>query len=102
MQKNIFFKLFLLATAPLLFSLSTLQGCKTKKQPEEKRVQQPVVDHEHWKIENGKFYLDGEWQFLKIGKPLINFSNSEAVDQLIQDLDILIEKNYQVIEMNCY
>ncbi len=102
MRKKFFFKLLLLATTPLLFSLSTLQGCKNKKQPEEKRVQQPVVDHERWKIENGKFYLDGEWQFLKIGKPLINFSNSEAVDRLIGDLDILKAKHYRVIEMNCY
>ncbi len=102
MQQNIFVKQCLIFAA-LFFSLSLNPGCQTKHENDGKKgADETVVDYNLWKIENGKFYLDGEWQFLKIGKPLINFSDSEAVDQLIQDLDILIEKNYQVIEMNCY
>lgn len=34
----------------------------------------PIVDYNLWKIENGKFYLAGKWIFLKIAKPLLNYS----------------------------
>lgn len=49
----------------------------------------PIVDYNLWKIENGKFYLDGKWVFLKVGKPLINFANAGQVDKLISNLDVL-------------
>lgn len=62
----------------------------------------PIVDFNQWKIENGKFYLNGEWKFLKIAKPLRNFSSLAEVDQLIADLDKLKEKYYNTIELNCY
>jgi hypothetical protein len=62
----------------------------------------PVVNYNLWKIENGKFYLDGKWKFLKIAKPLRDFSSASAVNQLIADLDILKEKYYNTIEINCY
>lgn len=62
----------------------------------------PIVDYNLWKIENGKFYLDGEWKFLKIAKPLRDFSSVSQVDQLIADLDILRGKYYNTIELNCY
>ncbi len=64
--------------------------------------QNPIVDYNLWKIENGKFYLDGEWKFLKIAKPLRDFSSAASVNQLIADLDILREKYFDVIEINCY
>lgn len=60
------------------------------------------VDYNLWKIENGKFYIDGKWKFLKIAKPLRNFADKEEVDQLINDLDLLRSKNYSCIEINCY
>lgn len=62
----------------------------------------PLVDYTKWKIENGKFYLDGEWVFLKVGKPLINFADAAAVDGLIAELDILRNKYYNALELNCY
>ncbi len=62
----------------------------------------PVVDYSLWKIENGKFYLDGKWVFLKIGKPLRDFSSMASVNQLIEDLDILRSKYFNTIELNCY
>lgn len=55
-----------------------------------------------WKIENGRFYRDGEWVFLKIAKPLRNFADAGAVQRLIDELDILKEKQYNTIEINCY
>lgn len=62
----------------------------------------PLVDYNLWNIENGKFYLDGEWTFLKIAKPLLNFSSTSQVDKLIANLDILRSKYYNTIELNCY
>lgn len=62
----------------------------------------PLVDYNLWKIENGKFYLDGEWKFLKIAKPLRDFSSLAQVNQLINDLEILRSKYYNTIELNCY
>ena len=62
----------------------------------------PIVDYNLWEIKNGKFYLDGEWVFLKIGKPLRDFSSLSHVDRLIADLDRLRSKYYNTIELNCY
>ena len=62
----------------------------------------PIVDYNLWKIENGKFYLDGKWVFLKVGKPLINFANAGQVDKLISNLDVLRKKHFNAIELNCY
>jgi hypothetical protein len=41
------------------------------------------VDYNLWEIKDGKFYMDGQWKFLKIAKPLRNFADKEEVDQLI-------------------
>lgn len=62
----------------------------------------PIVDYTKWKIENGKFYIDGTWKFLKIAKPLRNFSSDQEVDELIAKLDTLKNKFYNTIELNCY
>lgn len=55
-----------------------------------------------WEIRDGRFFRDGEWQFLKIGKPLRNFASEKEVNQLIADLDVLEEKGYAVLELDCY
>jgi len=55
-----------------------------------------------WKIENGKLYKNGTWVFQKIGKPLRDFSDANAVNQLIKDLPILKSKGFTTIEINCY
>ena len=62
----------------------------------------PIIDYNLWKIENGKFYIGGVWKFLKIAKPLRDFSSASQVDQLIADLDKLWNKYYNTIEINCY
>jgi len=61
-----------------------------------------IVDYNLWEIKNGKFFLDGNWVFLKIAKPLRNFAQEDDVNKLIKDLDILKEKKYNTIEINCY
>ncbi|HMR18598.1 MAG TPA: hypothetical protein PKA53_04800 [Sphingobacterium sp.] len=55
-----------------------------------------------WKIEHGKFYENGEWVFLKIAKPLLNFTDSNSVAQFTSELDMLKSKSYNTIEINCY
>src|SRR4051794_8119790 len=40
-------------------------------------------------IRDGKLFVDGKWVFLKIGKPLRDFSKKDEVDQLIRDLDVI-------------
>ena len=62
----------------------------------------PVVNYNLWEIKNGKFYLDNKWVFLKIAKPLWDFTNISMVDKLISDLDLLRSKYYNTIEINCY
>lgn len=75
---------------PVLAFLMTLLSSTTEARPD------------GWEIRDGKFYRDGEWVFLKIGKPLRNFASAKDVDQLIADLEILQAKNYTALELNCY
>ena len=46
--------------------------------------------------------MNGEWVFLKIGKPLRDFADEASCRQLIEDLPILKEKGYNCLELNCY
>ncbi|MEO6435176.1 MAG: hypothetical protein ABIP55_05385, partial [Tepidisphaeraceae bacterium] len=47
-------------------------------------------------------FVDGKWMFLKIGKPLLNYADEREVDWFIAQLPVLRQKNYRVIEINCY
>ena len=76
-----------------LFSCTAKVGAEHTDKPEDEQTNEKPV----WKIENGKFYRDGEWVFLKIAKPLRNFADGNAVQQLINDLDKLKSKHYNVI-----
>lgn len=96
-SKQIFIIIFI-SSFPLM-----LNGCKKEQIKSEITTQKPpIVDYTLWEIKNGKFFLDGTWQFLKIAKPLRNFAQKDAVNKLISDLDILKEKRYNTIEINCY
>jgi len=53
-------------------------------------------------LKQGKLFVDGEYRFLKIGKPLRDFSSRSEIDQLIADLDIIKAKNYNCLSLNCY
>lgn len=65
-------------------------------------AQEETPDYTKWSIHDGKFYVDGKWVFLKAAKPLINYADASNVSALIKKLDILKEKHYNAIEMNCY
>jgi hypothetical protein len=88
----------------LLFIIIILSvGCKTDDNSGMSSLNNnEPVDYNLWKIEDGKFYIDGKWKFLKIAKPLRNFADKAQVDQLISNLDLLKSKNYSSIEINCY
>lgn len=53
-------------------------------------------------LRDGRLFVNGEWVFLKIGKPLRNFGDAAACDALIAALDTLKEKRYNCLELNCY
>lgn len=55
-----------------------------------------------WELKDGKFYENGEWKFMKIGKPLYRFSDSIACANLMAALPIIKEKGYTALELNCY
>lgn len=97
---NLFSKRIKLMKVCFLISLIVLTGlsCHFKQQ----QTDQISPASNRWEIKNGKFYLNGEWVFLKIAKPLIDFSNDDQVSQLIANLDLLKAKHYNTIEMNCY
>ena len=65
-------------------------------------AQEETPDYTKWSIHDGKFYVDGKWVFLKAAKPLINYADASNVSALIKKLEILKEKHYNAIEMNCY
>jgi hypothetical protein len=53
-------------------------------------------------LRDGRLFVDGKWVYLKIGKPLRNFADAKEVDQLIADLPIIQQKNFNCLELNCY
>ena len=61
-----------------------------------------VVNGKPVELCNGRLFVDGAYQFLKIGKPLRDFSNAEQIDALIVDLDVIQAKNFNCLELNCY
>jgi len=61
-----------------------------------------AVHYKDWQIRNGRFYDNGKWVFLKIGKPLRNFADEVQVDELIADLETIKKKGYNCLEINCY
>jgi len=62
----------------------------------------PVIDYTQWKIEKGKFFIGGKWTFLKIAKPLVNYTSEIDVNKVIASLDTLKKKHYNTIEIICY
>jgi hypothetical protein len=63
---------------------------------------QQDAPRDNWEMREGRFYDNGEWVFLKIGKPLNDYGSAERVDMMIAALDTLQAKNYNCLEMICY
>ena len=89
-------------TIQLLIAMACFLGGPLEKTDIPAQTLKDKADYRSWEIKNGKFYFDGEWKFLKIAKPLRNFADKLAVDQLIRDLDLLKEKGYTNVAINCY
>jgi len=53
-------------------------------------------------LKKGRLFVDGTYRFLKIGKPLRDFSDEGQVNDLIADLDVIQEKKFNCLEINCY
>jgi len=102
-------KLFLLFLALVALSCSPKEEQGTSDTPKKKSdypapevEKNPVVDYTKWEIKDGKFFLDGKWVFLKIGKPLINYADAAKVDELISKLETYRQMHFKAIEINCY
>ena len=65
-------------------------------------MKQRNVNGKKVELKQGRLFVDGEHCFLKIGKPLRDFSNAADIEQLIADLDTIQSKNYNCLELNCY
>ena len=61
----------------------------------------PIVDYTKWEIKNGKFYLDGEWRFLKIAKPLTVTSNPPECQEIIDEIPDLKKYYYNTVSIMC-
>lgn len=85
-----------------LIPFSQLGYQKAINESEAILTETPVANYHLWEIKDGKFFLDGNWLFLKIAKPLRDFSQITEVNKLIKDLDLLKKKKYNTIEINCY
>jgi hypothetical protein len=55
-----------------------------------------------WVLRQGRLQVDGKWVFLKIAKPLRDFSREADCQALAADLGRLRGKGYNAIELNCY
>ncbi|MEM9445618.1 MAG: hypothetical protein AAGA18_09730 [Verrucomicrobiota bacterium] len=53
-------------------------------------------------LRQGKLWIDGKHEFLKIGKPLRHYGDEEQIEKLIKDLPIIKAKHYRCLELNCY
>ena len=91
-SRHVFVQKWHLLFCLLFFTLGTPSAMAQTEKP----------DYTKWSIHDGKFYFDGKWVFLKIAKPLINYADANSVAALIDKLDLLKEKHYNAIEMNCY
>lgn len=61
-----------------------------------------IINSHEVELRNGKFWLHGKHKFLKIGKPLLDYSNADQIESLIADLSVLKGKGYDCLELNCY
>jgi hypothetical protein len=61
-----------------------------------------IVNGRQVELRQGRLFVEGQYRFLKIGKPLRNFGEREEIEQLIADLDVIKSKQYNCIELNCY
>jgi hypothetical protein len=62
-----------------------------------------VRPNETWDFNNGRFYRNGQWVFLKSGHLLHDFYDASKTNQIISEIDALIDNlNYNNISMNFY
>ena len=54
------------------------------------------------KLSGGRLSIDGEYEFLKIGKPQLDFSNAADIHAFIAQLPVVRSKNFRCLELNCY
>lgn len=61
-----------------------------------------IIHSRQVELRNGKVWIDGSHQFLKIGKPQLDFSCPRQIDAFISELGIVKSKRFDCLELNCY
>lgn len=61
-----------------------------------------MINSRQVELRDGKLWIDGKHQFLKIGKPLLDYSSAEQIDLFISELGIVRDKGFNCLELNCY
>ncbi|MBO6103407.1 MAG: beta-galactosidase [Opitutales bacterium] len=61
-----------------------------------------IINGKSCELKNGRLYIDGEWKFMKSGKPLRDYGNAAQIDELISHLPIIAKKGYTNLALNCY
>lgn len=86
----------------LFFSSCSEVDANVTRDTSDNDKENAIADYNKWKISNGKFYFDNQWVFLKIARPLLNYADEKQVDNMISNLKILKQKNYNTILITCY
>jgi hypothetical protein len=61
-----------------------------------------IINGRTLELRQGKMWIDGEYRFLKIGKPQLDFSSAADIEHFITELGIVRDKKFDCLELNCY
>lgn len=84
----------------LLTALCTLCICLAIEVRAEAEVR--LINGKRCELKDGRLYVDGEWIFMKSGKPLRDFGSVEGCKNLEEQLPKLKSLGYTNLSLNCY
>ena len=86
--------LLLAALCALIFSLCpALHAAEAKTR---------LINGKTCELKGGRLFIDGEWVFMKSGKPLRDFGSAEGCKNLEEQLPKLKSLGYTNLSLNCY
>ncbi len=61
-----------------------------------------IINGKTCELRGGRLYVDGEWKFMKSGKPLRDYGNAGQIEELISHLPAIAAKGFTNLSLNCY